>query len=110
MGKNIGLSKTVRTDSTEAVKEEEGWGDIIAIFLNRGIPLTEILKMPCPFVFAIIPKLHSIKAYPVVIPYLGDGSEKEDEITPPKHEWKKPENKIDTSDPQAMASFLNQFG
>lgn len=69
-------------DSDEdSEKEKMDWGLYFSLLKNRGFSHEEILNLSYPQFNAYMKNINNPLTYGIVIPYMGGGQEKEEEIT-----------------------------
>ena len=68
-------------DEDSENKEKMDWGLYFSILKNRGFNHQEILNLSYPQFNAYMKNLNNPLAYAMVIPYMGGGEKKEEEIS-----------------------------
>lgn len=79
MVSSVGLSLESSEDNGEDSKDKKtDWGLIFMLLKNRGFSHEEILNLSYPQLNAYMKQINNPLSYNVVIPYMGNGEEKED--------------------------------
>lgn len=82
MVSNIGLNLESSEDNDEDSSEKiTDWGLIFGLLKNRGFSHEEILNLSYPQFNAYMKHINNPLSYSVVIPYMGTGEEKKEEMT-----------------------------
>lgn len=82
MVSNIGLNLESSEDNDEDSSEKiTDWGLIFCLLKNRGFSHEEILDLSYPQFNAYMKHINNPLSYSVVIPYMGTGEEKKEEMT-----------------------------
>lgn len=81
MVSSIGLKLESSEDNDNDSKGEMDWGLYFSILKNRGFNHQEILNLSYPQFNAYMKNLNNPLAYAMVIPYMGGGEKKEEEIS-----------------------------
>lgn len=81
MVSSIGLKLESSEDSDEDSEKGMDWGLLFSLLKNRGFSHQEILNLSYPQFNAYMNNINNPLAYEVVIPYMGGGEKKEEEIS-----------------------------
>ena len=81
MVSSVGLILESSKDNGDDSENSEGtnWGLAFSILVNRGFTHSEILKLSYPQFNAYLREINNPLSFPIMIPYLGGGEEKEEE-------------------------------
>lgn len=81
MVSSIGLRLESSEDSDEDSEKKMDWGLLFLLLKNRGFTHQEILNLSYPQFNAYMKNINNPLSYSVVIPYMGGGEQKEEEIS-----------------------------